>query len=77
MAGVFIRRRLTKIIPAIGEEELRLKAGDVKTLAVYRQTQSSKINTFAPMDEQQLKQIIEAKDTLLILKIKVESDVSG
>lgn len=56
---------------ALGEEELRLKPGEIKTLAFYTQTQSRNISTIDPENEQQMKSILESGDTLLLMKIKV------
>lgn len=57
----------------INDQEVKLKSGEERFLAVYRQSKSNRFDGYDPQDEEQLKNMIESDDTVLLLKIKVEN----
>lgn len=57
---------------AIGEKEVELKMGETKILAVYRETENDSLRTVDLQDEETVKEMIEQKDTVLVLKVKID-----
>lgn len=57
---------------AIGEDEVDLKKGETKILAVYRETENDSLYTVDLKNEANVKEIIEQDDTVLVLKVKIE-----
>lgn len=54
---------------AIGDKEMKLKSGETRILAFYRQRKSGEFQTMDPYDEKRLKEMMQTDDTLLLLLI--------
>ncbi|MBT2641542.1 hypothetical protein J7I80_04845 [Bacillus sp. ISL-41] len=52
--------------------KVKLKLGETKILAVYRETENDSLNNVDLQDEENVKEIIEQDDTVLVLKVKIE-----
>ncbi|MFZ3579741.1 hypothetical protein [Virgibacillus sp. DJP39] len=57
---------------AIGKEEIKLKLGETKILAAYRETEGNSKRTLDLHDEKSVNRIIKQNKTVLLLKLKVE-----
>lgn len=56
----------------IGEEEIELKLGETKRLAIYRETEGNSLRTVDLQDEDAVNRLIEKGDTVYLLKIMVD-----
>lgn len=59
---------------AIDDEKKELELGEEQILAVYRETESSVIDTIDLQDEEAINGMIEEDTMVLLLKIKIEKD---
>lgn len=57
---------------AIGDEEVGLKLGETKILAVYRETKNNSISMVDLRDEESVNKMIKQDDMVLLLKVKIE-----
>lgn len=57
---------------AIGNEEVKLKLGETKTLAVYRETKGNSMSTIDFQDEESLDRVIKQNEKVLLLKLRIE-----
>src|SRR5690606_28084809 len=62
---------------AIGDEEVEIKMGETKVLAIYLESNSNFMRSLNLSDEESIKNIIKEHNTVLLLKIKIdERDIS-
>ncbi|MFC5464181.1 hypothetical protein [Lederbergia graminis] len=62
---------------AIGDEEVEIKMGETKVLAIYLESNNNFMRSLNLSDEESIKNIIKEHNTVLLLKIKIqERDIS-